>query len=199
MTGRTASKLWSLLVALVIGGSGLSLMGSSEVRAVVRACCFANGTCEDLSRSVCEDQRGGMSQMVGMDCSMVVCPILCGGSAPACNGDCTNGTICVEAQNTHTARGPNGLVGCECVPEIPQGGACDMQPDACAGGLPCVDGVCCDRVCNAGESCDLPGHVGVCTAIAAPAPAVSIIGLIVLLAVLAGLGGAALVRRRRLR
>jgi hypothetical protein len=61
----------------------------------------------------------------------------------------------------------------------------------------CVDDVCCDTACDGPqESCNQPDNEGVCTAIAAPAPAVSRTGLLALVAILAGIAGFAFWRRR---
>ena len=61
-----------------------------------------------------------------------------------------------------------------------------------------MDDVCCDTACDAvGEACNVPGHVGVCTAVNAtePAPAMSSGGLTIVAALLA-VAGIVLVRRR---
>lgn len=152
-----------------------SLLAVGQALAVPRACCLPNGTCEIQSRSICEDQMGGESQAIGTDCSMVECPLLCGASAPACNGECPPSQVCIESLNdigTLSAVGPL----CSCVPEIPEGGACDPLASACAPGLACIDNV-----------CAVPP---------APAPALSSIGLGASVLGLLALGGVALYRRR---
>jgi hypothetical protein len=148
-----------------------------------------------------------------------LCPLLCGASFPECNGECVTdatdrattafapptNTTCVVAHNNHdlgqlggTTGAVNGLL-CICVPEIPQGGSCEEFPDACAGGLPCVNDVCCENSCDGLlQRCDVPGSLGLCTSIAAPAPAVSRSGLIAVVAILIAIGGLRVVRRRRL-
>jgi hypothetical protein len=169
----------NLILVAVAATAALSIIAVGEAQAVPRACCLANGTCEILSRSVCEDQQGGVSQAIGTDCSMVECPLLCGGSAPACDGECPAATVCVELIDkvTGATAGPALEVQCECAAEIPRGGACDPLADACAPGLSCVNSV-----------CAFP---------AAGAPALSPISLVALVGILVGLGGTTLVRRRR--
>lgn len=140
---------------------------------------------------------GGVSQTIGADCSMVVCPVLCGAStSPECGGDCPGGQTCVETNPVAA----NALIpDCECVVEIAQGEACALQPQACAGDLPCEDGVCCNRVCGPQERCDLDGSEGVCTLVVlslVPSPPMSNPGLILLVAILVGHRCVQLVRRR---
>jgi parallel beta-helix repeat protein len=53
----------------------------------------------------------------------------------------------------------------------------------------CVDGVCCDTACDgAGEQCNLPPQIGTCRPVAAPAPALSLLGGMVLGVVLLAFG-----------
>lgn len=55
----------------------------------------------------------------------------------------------------------------QCVPDQGPGGAC-TGPEACQGGLFCVDGVCCNTACTGScESCNLPGVAGLCSPIPA--------------------------------
>lgn len=158
---------------LVIAGA-CTLVGASQAGAVARACCLADGTCQILSRSVCEDQLGGTSEPVGTTCAMVTCPLLCSAAGPECNGQCPAGTTCVLPGAGGATTSAVSL--CVCVPEIPAGGACAAQPDACAPGLVCQNGV-----------CAVP---------AAAAPLLSSAGLGAALALLVGLGGLAFRRRR---
>lgn len=79
---------------------------------------------------------------------------------------------------------------------VPQGGDCDDDAD-CSTTF-CVDGVCCDTQCSGPDQvCDRPPDVGVCVTPPQVAPAVSPAGLLVALAVLIAMGGAALWRRAR--
>ncbi|MFT3923177.1 MAG: hypothetical protein QM778_11650 [Myxococcales bacterium] len=84
-------------------------------------------------------------------------PVSCDGAVCAdsisCNGACTGDKDCVA--NTHCDQGV-------CVPDVPNGEPCDRATE-CTSNF-CVDGVCCNSVCNgACLSCDLDGHVGTCS------------------------------------
>lgn len=169
----------NLIVVAVAVTAALSVIAVGEALAVARACCLADGTCQIETRAYCEVELGGISQPIGTDCSMVECPVLCGGSAPACDGDCPASNVCVEQiQNgSGGTAGAGSEVQCECVPEVPLGGACDPLADACAAGLSCVNGV--------------------CAAPPALAPALSPGSLVALVGILVAIGGATLARRRR--
>jgi hypothetical protein len=199
METQKPMRLWSLAAVMVVGGALVSI-DSGPVQGVVRACCFANGNCEDLSRSICEDQQGGMSHNGTELCNMVVCPVLCGGSSPECDGECPDGNVCI--QDLAPPPPPPAQAGettCECVPEIPQGGGCEQEPQACAGRLPCVDGVCCATLCLLGQRCDVPGSEGVCVSVTTLAPAASSTVLVALIALLVAAGTWTLTRHRRTR
>jgi hypothetical protein len=60
----------------------------------------------------------------------------------------------------------------------------------------CVDGVCCDSA-GAGplQKCNLPGQAGTCASTAAPAPALTVWGLLVAAFLLASVAAFALRRR----
>ncbi len=170
----------NLIAVAIAATAALSVIAVGEARAQPSsACCLANGTCQFVSGFTCEATLGGVSEPIGTDCSMVECPVLCGGSAPACDGQCPASTVCVEPILTDdaTTAGNGHSVHCECVPEIPLGGACDRLADACAAGLSCVNGV--------------------CAAPPALAPALSPVSLVGLVGILAAIGGATLLRRRR--
>jgi len=79
----------------------------------------------------------------------------------------------------------------------PNGAGCDAPTDCISGN--CVDDTCCaDLSCPPGQSCGVPGHAGTCAAdIAAPAPTLSLGGLLLGLASLLSVGAAAVLRRRR--
>jgi hypothetical protein len=63
----------------------------------------------------------------------------------------------------------------------------------------CVDDTCCaDPFCPPGQSCDNPGHAGVCSPNPnAPAPVLSRGGMLASAILLLALGGMAVRRRRR--
>jgi hypothetical protein len=81
---------------------------------------------------------------------------------------------------------------------VPQGGPCEDTAQ-CVPGLFCADGVCCDTPCDQqGEACNLPNHLGTCTSVfgTAPAPVMSVPGLLALALGLAALATLGLARRR---
>jgi hypothetical protein len=81
-------------------------------------------------------------------------------------------------------------VGC-----LPNGAACtDSGP--CASTF-CANGVCCDTACAGSlQQCNLPDAVGTCTAVTAPAPALSDWALLASAMMLAAIALLALLRRR---
>lgn len=77
---------------------------------------------------------------------------------------------------------------------FPNGTACTSPAD-CGSGF-CIDSVCCDTACNQpSQACNLDGRVGTCSSTAAPAPAMSVRGLLAALAVLTVVSALALGRR----
>lgn len=79
------------------------------------------------------------------------------------------------------------------------GGDC-TTPAECTAGLFCVDGVCCTSACDApAQACNIPPNPGTCTDVAAPAPAVSPLGLAGGIAALLLVAALALSRRGRSR
>jgi hypothetical protein len=77
-----------------------------------QACCFSDGTCQDLTQPNCL-AAGGTPQGAGTDCSTAVCPEICGKSNP---NDC-----CVAS--------PTGTPGCndsECCDVV-----CSLDPFCC--------------------------------------------------------------------
>jgi hypothetical protein len=78
---------------------------------------------------------------------------------------------------------------------IPDGGDC-LDPADCQSGN-CVLNVCCETPCNLpGQVCNVVGNEGTCVNVAAPAPAVSRTGLLMIVALLLAVGGFAVWRRR---
>jgi len=79
---------------------------------------------------------------------------------------------------------------------VPNGGEC-ATPAQCSS-MFCVDGVCCDTICDEPfQTCNQPGDPGVCQTIAAPAPALSLTGILGVIAVLTLVGAMALMWRRQ--
>jgi hypothetical protein len=79
---------------------------------------------------------------------------------------------------------------------VPQGGACSASSQ-CATGF-CANAVCCDSACSGPmERCNVPGDVGMCTAVTQPTPALTPWGLLAAAVLLTSL--AALALRRAVR
>ncbi|MBL4688267.1 MAG: putative metal-binding motif-containing protein [Nannocystaceae bacterium] len=86
--------------------------------------------------------------------------IVCSGAInqvpPSCPTDCMGDAEC------------DGSAHCDggsCVPDSGPGGFCTSTTQ-CAGGLQCVDNVCCTSACGGGcQACDLPGSEGTCTSV----------------------------------
>jgi hypothetical protein len=106
----------------------------------------------------------------------------------ACNaGSCQTPTATPSVTATATATDT----------PIPNGGGC-TEPSECESGN-CEDAVCCDEECEGPlVACNLPGQVGTCSSIAAPAPTTSPRGLAVAIGLLVAVAALALAARRRL-
>lgn len=75
------------------------------------------------------------------------------------------------------------------------GAMCD-DPNDCISGN-CVDDVCCDTACDQpAQACNLPGNEGVCSSLAAPAPAASPTGLLIAGLLLVAVATIGFARRR---
>lgn len=112
-------------------------------------------------------------------------------------GRCNHERVCTPTPTaTPTATETSTPTLTPTAPKLQDGSECD-DPDDCNSGN-CVDDVCCDTVCDGpNQICDLPTQEGICTALeAAPAPAASNRALALEVAILAGIGVLALMRRR---
>jgi hypothetical protein len=99
------------------------------------AACDANGIC----------QPGAMTTCQFPECA----------TSTSCDGLCTGDQNCVEQAHCVIATKT-------CVPDLPKATACTRNAEC--GDNHCVDGVCCDKVCNgACESCNQENLVGTCT------------------------------------
>lgn len=145
---------------------------------VTECVCQALGCCLVANHTACQDAR------TALNCFAAGGTWTEGGT---CGVDCLIATATATPTSTGTATAtPTG---------IPDGGSCADPVDCTSGN--CVDDVCCDTICDGPrESCNQPGREGVCSAIAAAAPAASPIGLLALVALLGGVAGLALWRRR---
>ena len=81
---------------------------------------------------------------------------------------------------------------------VPQGGACSASSQ-CATSF-CANAVCCDSACNGPmERCNVPDHIGMCTGVAQPTPALTPWGLLAAAVLLTSLAALALRRAVRSR
>ncbi len=152
-------------------------------------CCFDNSDCSLLSVSpVCDSQSSCQGHRIDGVCSAsfecsaqsvdddVACSGLpsndCGvylgvscnsntsqptDQAGQCSSNCTDDNDC-DASAHCSAN--------ECVPDTGPGGFCSEQSE-CAGGLICVDSVCCSSACTGScQACDLVGSTGTCSSVA---------------------------------
>ena len=155
-------------------------------------CCPPNGVLPCNSPFVCDPNN-----VTG--CTGLVAP---GGSGGAAAIFCPG--TCVEASPTPTPTATSTPTPTDTATATPTatptfiglGQSCSA-PTECASGF-CAQGVCCNEKCDGPlEACDRPGRVGTCSK-AAPAPAVSTNGLVIVAVLLAGVGIFQLVQRRRL-
>lgn len=164
-------------------------------------CGVVNDTCGCLPLGCCD-----LSQCAGAElgCAQAAEPLCEDTTALECDSvfhpgeTCTmDGCVSVTSTPTPTATQTATATATETPTGTRSGdGAMCDDPNDCISGN-CVDDVCCDTVCDQPEqACNLPGNEGVCSSIAAPAPAASPTGLLIaglLLVVIAAVGFA---RRR---
>ncbi len=117
--------------------------------------CSATKQCTTATR----DDDSGCATIEANACGpypAVVCTSGTAQSPPTCPTSCTTDAGCDVS--AHCSGGT-------CVPDAGPGGFCTMTNE-CAGGLSCVDNVCCTSACTGGcEACDLPGSLGTCAAV----------------------------------
>lgn len=146
--------------------------------------CGPNGSCVDSICSCTSDQQ----------CPTGTLCLVAGGFCARCPATPTptvtpTGTPTSTPTNTATATASatpttTGMPGAACT-----------DPGQCSSGF-CVDRVCCETACDGpGEACNVSGN-GVCTPLAAAAPALSGRGSLLVVLLLAATGLWALARRR---
>lgn len=121
-----------------------------------------------------------------------------GGLFGTCASPTQTATATITATATHTATATltRTVTQTPTPTLVPNGGECST-PAQCSSTF-CVDGVCCDTICDQPfHTCNQPGDPGVCQAITAPAPALSRMGMLAVIAVLALVGAMALMWRRQ--
>lgn len=148
--------------------------GVEPCRGQANTICAGSALCSDLTAAECLQFNGTFA-----------------GNGTTCSSDICEPTATSTVTATATATPTNT--------PAPQGGSC-TDASQCAPGLFCSDQVCCDTACAGPQvSCNQPGQVGTCAAIAAQAPAASNGGLLLMLGTLIAVGLGAMALRRRAR
>lgn len=204
MRSSEARRLWGTLAGATVVGALLSLGPLPQTRGDAVPCgnsspqcdgdCDKGLVCTGFSRggeTTCECLEVGCCQFNSSTCvndvPSIACPVNADQFVPGgtCGVDCNppTETPTPTATVTPTRTG------------IPDGGSCSDPADCTSGN--CVDDVCCDTPCTGpGEACNLLGRQGTCTKIAAPAPAASQSGLLLIALVLCAIGALSVWRRQ---
>ena len=160
----------------------------------------------DLCATACSSQGGTVRKCCpdlancgdgGADACNAVTNVCYESTAGFCDGTCTGPTETPTHTpvDTPTATPIDTPTATPTNTGIPSGGSC-TESDLCASGF-CADMGCCDTACDDPlQACNIPGHVGTCTTLAAAAPATSTTGLMVAGLVLTAIGALAFARRR---
>ncbi|MCC6522520.1 MAG: hypothetical protein IT373_07650 [Polyangiaceae bacterium] len=159
----------------VAGGTCLSRKGNGEP--CVRADECASGHCPEDEGVCC----AAVCAAGGCVAGVLHEPEHCDGSgqcAPGTETPCPGGLGCLDAVSCRASCALDGdcasaAAHCEagaCVPDLPNGGACDEASDCASGSCPADDGVCCDTTCaDKCEAClgsKTGGADGACAAVA---------------------------------
>jgi hypothetical protein len=176
----------SILAVITVAASLMTLRAGAGPAPLDGACC--NVSLHASAGLV----AGGLN--VGVPCAELnasFCELLNGTYAG-------NGTTCASGicDATPTSTATATATATETPTRAPQGADC-ATPSQCTTDF-CADGVCCDTACtDPDQSCNQLGQVGVCAAVASPAPAASPTGLLLMIGALALVGLAAMYLRRR--
>jgi hypothetical protein len=165
--------------------------------------CATSGCCQVIPPGAQAPQAGNVNACVETDqttCTQLNSTFVAGGSCSGgLDGTCVSPTptatptetptLTSTPTQTPTATPTN-------TPKLPDGAGC-ATPSDCTSDF-CVDGVCCDTACDQpGQICNDAAQPGTCTSTAAPAPALSTLGLFGALAALALVAAVALMLRAR--
>jgi MYXO-CTERM domain-containing protein len=118
-------------------------------------CCdsVCAGSCRTCETGTCADKTG--DSVPGRE----PCPNAFRCNAGECRTRCTAHAHCQQGHFCNEAGA--------CEPQGPPGAKCSSEHQ-CLDGLPCVDGVCCERQCEECEACDIGN--GVCTTFVGDTP-----------------------------
>lgn len=173
--------------------------------ATTGCCTFSESTARTVSESVCLETDSSTCDLIDEFGSAVFVPdgTCVGGLSGTCTAPTPTSTPTSTSTATATATATSTLTVTN-TPTVtltptrtlvPDGGDC-ATPAECSSTF-CVDGVCCDTICDQPfESCNQPGMRGTCASIAAPAPVMSNLSLLIALFSLAVVGALALLWRR---
>ncbi|HEY3353623.1 MAG TPA: dickkopf-related protein, partial [Polyangia bacterium] len=121
-------------------------------------CCdgACSGACDVCSAALGASPNGHCTNVTGP--GSPVCgggAYVCTGTSPSCPGSCNDDSVCAGTFYCNTATH-------QCVPKLAKGAGCGA-PNQCQAGLYCVDGFCCDSLCNQQcGACNVGGHQGTC-------------------------------------
>jgi len=207
----TAKRAWIGLMVVSISGALLTLPPPSSVSAGPALCnqsapvcggpCADNNTVcygvNEPNATACGCVPRGCCRLNATSCQAGVPEAFCGNSTfvagGSCDGACAPPTETPTASVTATATATASAAPTNT--RAPDGGSCDDPLDCISGN--CVNDVCCDTACDGpDQACNIPGRIGTCSSVAAAAPAASHGALLGAVALLLGIGGLALWRRR---
>ncbi|MDX2168019.1 MAG: hypothetical protein SF182_13175 [Deltaproteobacteria bacterium] len=164
-----------------------------------QACVAFNASCGCQPTGCCDDSQCAGAAGAELGCAQAAGPLCANTTSVECSGvfypggACTvDGCVSATPTATATATATETATASQ-TPTSTRGGdgAMCVDPNDCISGN-CVDDVCCDTACDQPEqACNLPGNEGVCSSVAAPAPAASPTGLLIgglLLVLIAAVG-----------
>jgi hypothetical protein len=167
--------------------------------ATTGCCTFSESNARTVSQSVCLETNADTCSLIGeFGTAMFVPDGTClGGLSGTCAAPTptSTATVTLTATSTRTVTNTPTVTQTPTRTLVPDGGDC-ATPAECSSTF-CVDGVCCDTICDQPfESCNQPGMRGTCADLVAPAPALSNLSLLIALVSLAVVGALALMWRR---
>lgn len=160
-------------------------------------CTFNESNARTVSQNICVETDADTCGLLGGLVSFTEGGTCVDGVFGTCTAPTPTSTPTNTATSTYTATVTNTPTASTTPTNtlIPDGGDCDT-PSECESTF-CVDGVCCETICDGPfEVCNDPLNPGVCSEIAAPAPAMSNNNLLIALGLLLAIGTLALFYRR---
>jgi hypothetical protein len=194
-TGITVLACLALCAANEIQGNDCNLKVLYQQQCS-NGSCATSGCCQ-VGSSAAHSPQTGISACVETDqttCDLAEGTFVTSGSCSGgLDGTCASPTPTETPTNTPTSTPTQTPTN---TPKKPDGAGC-TTPSDCTSDF-CVDGVCCDTACDLpGQICNDPAEPGTCSGTAAPAPALSPLGLLAALGALAVVAALALMLRTR--